>query len=131
MGSSAPIGTSQGRTGGTGGAVAARPALCSASPQQGFSSFVSIFFLYLFILFPLFSIAPSRKRVICGAATVQHSPARHSCDCSALQSPALRQLYLLQEAEQPRPDLGRLKADFNLSALLSFPLVFPQYSRSY
>lgn len=120
MGSSAPIGTSQGRTGGTGGAVAARPALCSASPQQGFSSFVSIFFLYLFILFPLFSIAPSRKRVICGAATVQHSPARHSCDCSALQSPALRQLYLLQEAEQPRPDLGRLKADFNLSALLSF-----------
>lgn len=120
MGSSAPIGTSQGRTGGTGGAVAARPALCSASPQQGFSSFVSIFFLYLFILFPLFSIAPSRKRVICGAATVQHSPACHSCDCSALQSPALRQLYLLQEAEQPRPDLGRLKADFNLSALLSF-----------
>lgn len=120
MGSSAPIGTSQGRTGGTGGAVAARPAPCSASPQQGFSSFVSIFFLYLFILFPLFSIAPSRKRVICGAATVQHSPARHSCDCSALQSPALRQLYLLQEAEQPRPDLGRLKADFNLSALLSF-----------
>ena len=120
MGSSAPIGTSQGRTGGTGGAVAARPALCSASPQQGFSSFVSIFFLYLFILFPLFSIAPSRKRVMCGAATVQHSPARHSCDCSALQSPALRQPYLLQEAEQPRPDLGRLKADFNLSALLSF-----------
>lgn len=120
MGSSAPTGTSQGRTGGTGGAVAARPALCSASPQQGFSSFVSIFFLYLFILFPLFSIAPSRKRVICGAATVQHSPARHSCDCSALQSPALRQPYLLQEAEQPRPDLGRLKADFNLSALLSF-----------
>lgn len=64
MGSSAPTGTSQGRTGGTGGAVAARPAPCSASLQQGFSSFVSIFFLYLFILFPLFSIAPSEKGLL-------------------------------------------------------------------
>lgn len=88
--------------------------------SRDFHPLFQFFFLYLFILFPLFSIAPSRKRVICGAATVQHSPARHSCDCSALQSPALRQPYLLQEAEQPRPDLGRLKADFNLSALLSF-----------
>lgn len=120
MGSSAPIGTSQGRTGGTGGAVAARPAPCSASPQQGFSSFVSIFFFVFIHSIPSFLHCSFRKRVICGAATVQHSPACHSCDCSALQSPALRQLYLLQEAEQPRPDLGRLKADFNLSALLSF-----------
>jgi len=54
MGSSAPIGTSQGRTGGTGGAVAARPALCSASPQQGFSSFVSFFFC-IYSFYSLFS----------------------------------------------------------------------------